>query len=129
MLRGVVAREDETGSNLERIGQMQVQLTERNIPSHEHYNSITSGSGMTCLTKGTSTGSKVPTSSTLAYDMFYDDGVDTGLSDNEMDGTVDEFSVESGGDKSGDNEAEQPYLLHNNVPSCQDFYAFLVTKI
>ena len=54
------------------------------------------------------------------YDMFYDDSLDNGVRDNEMDGVVDQFTVEQTGTET---------LSHGNIPKCDGFYAFVVTKI
>lgn len=54
--------------------------------------------------------------------MFYNDSMDVGLNKNELEGTIDEFVVQSsGGDSSG--------VIHDNMPKYHAFYGFVVQDI
>lgn len=67
--------------------------------------------------KGTANGSAPP--SGLRRDTFTSDGAYVGLRDNEMDGVVDEFSVQDAGEANA---------YHDNIPESKLFYAFAVMK-
>lgn len=51
--------------------------------------------------------------------MFYNDSFSTGLDKNEVEGVVDEFTVQDSGSET---------LFHNNMPKRDLFYAFVVRK-
>ena len=60
--------------------------------------------------------------------MFYNDSMDVGLSKNELDGTIDNFTVdEEGSNVSGD--SDHPEMYHDNMPKYHAFYGFVVQKI
>lgn len=53
--------------------------------------------------------------------MFYNDSLDVGLNKNELDGTIDTFSVQNFG--------RNDSLSHDNMPKYHAFYGFVVQKI
>ena len=97
-----------------------VRLSESNVPSHMHNSSITSGSGIQSskgVVKSSENGNE---SYGSQYDMFYDESMSAGLDQNELNGTIDQFKVQENG---------KDAVFHNNIPSCQLFYAFEVKSI
>ena len=61
----------------------------------------------------------------MVYDMFYNDSMDVGLNRNELDGTVDKFTVEAlGANETIDDD--NPQMSHDNMPKYHAFYGFVV---
>ena len=51
--------------------------------------------------------------------MFYNDSMDIGLSKNELDGTIDKFTVDGFG-------RQDASISHDNMPTYHAFYGFVV---
>lgn len=123
MLRGVT---EVRSTEVLKPGNQNVALTKETMPSHMHHSGITQGANIGTM-HGTSSEKSGEVESGTAYDMFYNDSFSTGLSKNEMDGTVDLFSVQPVGDNvAGQNEP--PKIMHNNMPVYGRYYVFLITK-
>ena len=93
-------------------------MEQDNIPSHMHHSGITSGANLQCVQCGSNSNS-APMVNGIAYDMFYDDSFSVGLTKNELDGVMDNFTVQNAGN---------PTMMHNNMPNCTNYYAFLISK-
>ena len=122
MLRGVteVKTQEVQKPTNETVG-----LTAENIPPHQHNSGITDGITIGTA-KGSVAGASTKSNQGLHCDMFYNDSL-AGLSNNEMDGVVDDFSV----NYAGQNQAkgsDEPIVYHNNMPVHGDYYAFVVRK-
>ena len=130
MLRGIldVTTSVNLGRGIELVAQKKgnekVNLNEENIPVHMHHSAVTSGSGFTTLTKDSSAKSYFVKGNTV-YDMFYNDSMDIGLDKNELDGTIDSFSVDDQGKNEGTSETGK-LVSHDNVPKYTAFYGFVV---
>lgn len=61
-----------------------------------HHSSITGGANFTTITGNTKSPSYFVKGSTT-YDMFYNDSICAGLSKNELDGSVDTFTIDEFG--------------------------------
>ena len=102
-----------------------VELTSDNMPPHMHHSSITTGGQLPTIRGSKSTPPKSYSSRNgVSCDMFYNDSMCVGLEDNEMQGTVDRFSVEQTGEGAG----ETPSISHNIMPKYHEFYGFVVQK-
>jgi hypothetical protein len=60
--------------------------------------------------------------------MFYNDSLEIGLSKNELDGTIDKFTVDEFG-QNDSNDGRNPEMYHDNMPVYHAFYGFIVQKI
>jgi hypothetical protein len=67
------------------------------------------------------------TKGNTVYDMFYNDSLEVGLSKNELDGTIDKFTVDDFG--RNDSTPQDPSMSHDNMPKYHAFYGFVVQKI
>lgn len=74
--------------------------------------------------KGGSSGRSKPLELGTRYDMFYNDSIDTGLAKNELDGTADEFTVQSQG--SDEMIGDVNVATHNNLPNYHKCFVFEV---
>ena len=117
MLRGVTEIED---SSIKNHSMKTVGLSESNVPSHMHNSSITSGSGILSSKGVVKSSENGDESYGSQYDMFYDESMSVGMDQNELNGTIDSFTVYENG---------KDAVFHNNIPSCQLFYAFEVKLI
>lgn len=70
------------------------RLNSENMPPHMHHSSVTTGGNFSTL-YGKESSSACFTPGNVVYDMFYNDSMDVGLSKNELDGTIDKFSVDA----------------------------------
>lgn len=61
----------------------------------------------------------------MAYDLFYNDSMDVGLSKNELDGTIDKFIVDDFG-RNDSSEGQNASISHDNMPKYHAFYGFIV---
>ena len=135
MLRGILGTTSDPrmgqGISLvaDKPGNQEVNLKPENMPPHMHHSSVTTGAGFTTMTKdeADSTGSYFIKGNTV-YDMFYNDSLDIGLSKNELDGTVDKFTVDMEGRNDG-KENDPTLMAHDNMPKYQSFYGFVVHKM
>ena len=133
MLRGILDvtfnRDDGGGIELvpEKQGNEKVNLKSDNMPTHMHHSAVTKGSGFPTLTKDSSATSYYLKGNTV-YDMFYNDSMDVGLSKNELDGTIDTFTVDTQGKNEGTSETGE-LISHDNVPKYNAFYGFVVQKL
>lgn len=93
-----------------------------------HHSSVTDGAYFTTMASDSSSQPAYCTKGNTVYDMFYNDSMDVGLSKNELDGTIDNFTVdEEGSNVSGD--SDHPEMYHDNMPKYHAFYGFVVQKI
>lgn len=133
MLRGMLelAESAELGAGINLVadkqGNEEVTLKSENVPPHMHHSSVTTGQGFTTMTRDPSNNSYYIKGNTT-YDMFYNDSLDVGLSKNELDGTIDGFSVDGQGRNDG-GDVGNPVMSHDNMPKYQAFYGFVVKKI
>jgi len=68
------------------------------------------------------------TKGNTVYDMFYNDSLEVGLSKNELDGTIDKFTVDNFG-RNDSEEGKPKSMSHDNMPQYHAFYGFVVQKI
>ena len=132
MLRGMLdTRTAIVGAGNQLVAQKQgneeVNLKPENVPPHMHHSSVTTGTGFTTMTKDSNSSTYFVKGNT-AYDMFYNDSMDVGLSKNELDGTIDTFKVVATGKDEG-SESTGTMMSHDNMPKYQAFYGFVVKKI
>lgn len=123
MLRGVT---EVRNTEVQKSGNQNVALTKETIPPHMHHSGITKGANIGAM-HGISSEKSGEIEGGTAYDMFYNDSFSTGLSNNELDGTVDLFDVQPVGDNVA-SEGFEPRIMHNNMPVCGRYYVFLITK-
>ena len=118
MLRGVVNVQD---GNIKFASNMNVGLTDDNMPPHMHHPGITKDADIETMQGSSNSENKVRArnSDDKSYDMFYNDSFSTGVTNNEMDGVVDTFTVNESGDDT---------VQHNNMPLYDRFYAFEVRR-
>ena len=118
MLRGVT----EVGSaSVLRPGNLNVRLSEGNMPPHAHHSGILSSgtSGGIQSAEGVQSAVVSFDPSGLVYDMFYNDSIAVGMDKNELDGAIDRFAIQEAGSDS---------VTHNNLPRFERFYAFAFKK-
>lgn len=132
MLRGMLDTKDArigSGNQLvaQKQGNLEVNLKNENMPPHMHHSSVTTGIGFTTMTKDNNSSTYFVKGNT-AYDMFYNDSMDVGLSKNELDGTIDTFKVVATGKDEG-SESTGTMMSHDNMPKYQAFYGFVVQKV
>ena len=89
MLRSVTERDKVNGDKTKKEGNLKVGLVEQNIPTHMHNSGITTGGNVDSMRSNNESAGYVQ--GETAYDMFYNDSFSTGMDDNEIEGTVDEF--------------------------------------
>jgi hypothetical protein len=104
-----------------------VTLRKENVPTHMHHSSVTTGSGFTTMEGDPNTTEYFATGNTKC-DMFYNDSMDVGLSKNELEGTIDGFSVDGQG-RYDNGDVNNPVMSHDNMPKYRAFYGFVVKKI
>ena len=132
MLRGMLDTKDAgigAGNQLvaQKQGNLEVSLKNENVPPHMHHSSVTTGTGFTTMTRDSNSSTYFVKGNT-AYDMFYNDSMDVGLSKNELDGTIDTFKVVAAGKDEG-SESTGTMMSHDNMPKYQAFYGFVVQKV
>lgn len=130
MLRGVTTAIESTNEKpdwLKRSGNEQVSLDKSTIPPHMHHSGITVGQKyIVSMASQSSDQSYTKKRGGVRYDVFNNDSL-SGLSKNELDGTIDEFKVlEAGENDSVDKD--NVCLNHNNIPDVQGYYAFVIHK-
>ena len=89
-----------------------------------HHSSVTTGSEFTTM-EGDPDTKEYFASGNTKYDMFYNDSMDVGLSKNELDGTIDDFSVDGQG-RYDNGDVDNPEMSHDNMPEYHSFYGFVV---
>ena len=94
------------------------------MPIHMHNSGITTGGNLKTM-RGNQNDAGYIQGKTV-YDMFYNDSFSTGVDKNELDGTVDTFSVQDSG--IAEQSDSTPRLMHDNLPKYERFYTFIVTK-
>lgn len=130
MLRGVLdATEKNSNSTVlpvENTSNQEVMLKSVNVPPHMHHSSITKDANITTMWGDSSEQTKYVQGNTI-LDMFYNDSMDNGLQDNELQGTSDQFHVNYAGKNDGTGtELEDIGLNHDNMPKYHAFYGYVV---
>ena len=106
MLRGMLEsyqKPDDESSNQfvpEKSTNREVWLENVNMPPHMHHSSVTMGANFTTMRGGVSSQSTYCNKNNTTYDVFYNDSLNIGLNKNELDGTVDKFTVNNAGTSS-----------------------------
>ena len=130
MLRGMLDLKEGKFSEVNKLipenqDNEKVRLKKENVPTHMHHSSVTTGANFP-TTIGKSTSGVYCTNGGTVYDMFYNDSMDVGLSKNELDGTIDKFTVDGFG--RNDSTSDDPSMSHDNMPKYHAFYGFVVQK-
>ena len=133
MLRGVLDHKAEDFSKVskrvvESPDNKEVRLKGENIPTHMHHSSVTTGANFPTMLGDSLSQGVYCTKGNTVYDMFYNDSMDVGLSKNELDGTIDEFTVDGFG-RNDSGEGQDASMSHDNMPKYRAFYGFVVQKL
>ena len=92
MLRGMTNVDMTRQDEIKKSGNSNVSLNSNNLPPHMHHSGVTKGANIQCMYENQEVKTKFLNTGTT-YDMFYNDSFSTGMIKNELDGTVDGFSV------------------------------------
>lgn len=117
MLRGVPMVKSK---DVQKPSNSTVPLTSSNVPCHRHHSFMTFDAEVQSLsTSGHD--AAILKGSRSQYDVLKDEFPSgAGMDKNEMDGTMDEFSVMS------ENDSSEP---HPNLPALRRYYVFVFNKV